>query len=170
MMSQKYTSQPIALTPAIRKTDFKRADLIFHDVDHSGPSYQGRVFFNNPEADESTPRTLEKGFAGEFTIFAHGRCWGDQGHCMVPEQRREFDQRSPHPLTPRPVAVNVTAALRKAARETDKISVTVVPVVKSYLDEEEAKDCFHFNKLSLRIRSSHGLLEDPYLKITTTAL
>jgi hypothetical protein len=161
MMSKKYTSKPIRLTPAIRQAAFKHALLLFHKVDHSGASYEARIFFNNSSAIESTPRTLECGYAGKFNIFGHGRCWGDEGHCMVQSERRLFDNRSPHPLTPREVTINVTQALRKAAIEGDKLVITVVPVVRASASRTDAKDCFHFDGLSLKIRSSHGLLEDP---------
>src|ERR1051325_9849520 len=124
MISKKYSSKPFSLTPAIRKAGFDQAELVLHGVDHSGPSYQGRIFFNNSAASEKTPKSLEAGYAGAFNIFGHGRCWGDKGHCCVPTQR-PFDNRSPHPLTPREVVVDVTEALRKAAVEGGKLSVTV---------------------------------------------
>src|SRR5258705_4496877 len=133
MISKKYTSKPFPLTPAIRKAGFDRAELVLHQVDHSGPSYQGRIFFNNSAVNEKTPKNLESGYAGDFNIFGHGRCWGDKGHCCV-HPIRPFDNRSPHPLTPREVVVDVTEALRKAAVERRELSVTVVPVVRAAAD------------------------------------
>ena len=159
MMAQKYTSKPIRLSPAIRRAAFKRAVLQFHKVDHSGASFQARIFFNNPKANEKTPMTLEEGYAARFHIFGHGRCWGDAGHCDVPTVRRPFDVRSPHPLTPREVEVVVTDALRKVALQTDTVTITVVPVIYAAADKRDMKDCFHFKNLTLLLRSSHGLLE-----------
>ena len=46
-----------------------RADLVFDGVDHGGMSYEVRAFLNNPEADETTPRTLEQGYGGRFVVF-----------------------------------------------------------------------------------------------------
>jgi hypothetical protein len=143
----------------MRRAAFKRAVLQFHKVDHSGASFQARIFFNNPRANEKTPMTLEEGYAARFHIFGHGRCWGDAGHCDVPTVRRPFDVRSPHPLTPREVEVVVTDALRKVALQTDTVTITVVPVVYAAADKRDMKDCFHFENLTLLLRSSHGLLE-----------
>jgi hypothetical protein len=161
MMAQKYTSKPIRLSPAMRRAAFKRAVLQFHQVDHSGASFQARIFFNNPRANESTPMTMEQGYAGRFHVFGHGRCWGDPGHCDVPAERRPFDPRSPHPLTPREVEVVVTDALRKVALQSETVTITVVPVIYAATDERDRKDCFHFKNLTLLLRSSHGLLEGP---------
>ena len=36
--------------------EFARADIEFHELDHAGPSYEGRVFINNPGANETTER------------------------------------------------------------------------------------------------------------------
>jgi len=168
MTAEIYTSKPIELSPAMRRACFKHAVLEFHKVDHSGASFQGRVFFNNPEANEQTPQTLENGNAGRFHIFGHGRCWGDPGHCCVPTERRAFDPRSPHPLTPREVQVDVTQALQNVARKSEPLKITVVPVIYSAPEESDRKDCFHFDGLTLKLRSSHGLLEDPVLESLDT--
>jgi hypothetical protein len=167
--SKKYTSRPIPLTKEIRRAAFRHAELIFQNVDLSGPSYEGRVFFNNPAADAKTPQLPESGYAGKFTIFGAGRCWGDEGHCTVPESRREYDPRSPHQLTPRRVTLVVTQALLRAARETSRLNITVVPVVLAARERMGTRDCFHFDGMSLRIRSSHGLLEDPTVKNISAA-
>jgi hypothetical protein len=167
--SKKFTSRPITLTREIRAAAFRHAELAFHNVDLSGPSFEGRVFFNNPAADGKTPQVLENGYAGKFTIFGAGRCWGDEGHCMVPQARRAFDTRSPHQLMPRSVTLVVTQALLKAAREGSRLTVTVVPVVLASRGAAGARDCFHFDGMALRLRSSHGLLEDPMMKNVSAA-
>src|SRR5436305_12471848 len=104
MMSRKYTSKAIPIPTLIRERPFKHAELQFFNVDHSAASYQGRIFFNNPEADEKTALATETGYAGAFHIFGHGGCFGDAGHCEVRE-KRPFDTRLPHPLTPTSVSV-----------------------------------------------------------------
>ena len=43
-MAERFTSDAIELPPANRP--FERADLIFYGIDHSGPSYEARVFFD----------------------------------------------------------------------------------------------------------------------------
>src|SRR3712207_1201603 len=95
----RYVSDPI---PTPREgVDFRRADLVFHGVKHSGPSYEGRVFLNKPDADEKTPLEPSSGYAGSFYIFGHAGCFGDRGHCEIREEqtRDPFDLRLPHHLT-----------------------------------------------------------------------
>lgn len=169
MTSKIFTSRPITLTREIRAAAFRHAELVFNNVDLSGPSYEGRVYFNNPGADGKTPQVLESGYAGKFTIFGAGRCWGNEGHCLMPDSRRAFDTRSLHQLTPRKVTLVVTQALLKAAREASRLTVTVVPVVLASRSRTGAGDCFHFDGMVIRLRSSHGLLEDPMMKNVSAA-
>src|SRR4051812_48374972 len=80
---------------------FSRADVVVTGVDHSGTSYEVRLFLNNPTATAATPRTDGNGYAGRFTVFGHGGCYGDEGHCDVPAASSDpTDLRPPHPLTP----------------------------------------------------------------------
>lgn len=104
-----------------------RADLIFYGVDHSGPSYEGRVFLNNSEAGFDTPPSVEERYAGSFYVFGHGGCVGEEGHCE-PDDRYEdaFDRRAPHPIRPWTKTVTVTEALRRV--EDEEVTVTVIPV------------------------------------------
>jgi len=43
----------------------------FHglSVDHSGPSYEGRVSLNNPNANEITKLDLYNGYVGSYNIL-----------------------------------------------------------------------------------------------------
>ena len=97
--------------PAIQRP-FSRADLVFLGLEHSGPSAEVRIFFNAPQADQSTPTTADEGFAGFFSIFGHGGCFGDEGHCDMPE-RRPADLRPPYALTPITKHVTVTEPVRR---------------------------------------------------------
>jgi hypothetical protein len=111
-------------------TPFSRADLVFLGLEHAGPSVEVRIFFNAPDADESTPTTADAGFVGFFSIFGHGGCYGDEGHCDVPKERRPNDHRPAHPLTPITKHVTVTDAVRRlAAAGTQEVTVTIVPVL-----------------------------------------
>src|SRR5262245_49035451 len=65
---------------------FSRADLVFYGVDHSGPSYEAWIFLNNPEATLDTPAEPAQGYAGRFTVFGHGGCYGEAGHCDVADR------------------------------------------------------------------------------------
>ena len=56
-----FTSQSVSLAIASAEHRFYRADLEIHGIYHGGPSYEGRIFFNNPGANQDTPRTRENG-------------------------------------------------------------------------------------------------------------
>ncbi|MBV9365804.1 MAG: hypothetical protein JO286_18060 [Solirubrobacterales bacterium] len=109
--------------------EFTRADIEFLGIDHAGSSYEGRVFLNNPEADEQTPRAREVGYAGSYFIFGHGGCLGDVGHCDV-KPRDPFDPRPGHPLTPGRKVLIATEALRRILPVAE-ITITVVPLIRS---------------------------------------
>ena len=80
--------------------DFDHADLQFHQVDHSGHSYEVRVYLNNHDATEKTGRDPATGYAGSFYVFGHGGCFGEEGHCEVRQPVSTFDRRLPHQLVP----------------------------------------------------------------------
>jgi hypothetical protein len=111
---------------------FTRADLEFRGVDHSGPTYEGRIFLNNQRADAETAPEISEGYAGSFWVFGHGGCFGELGHCDIPEgPRGPFDKRPPHPLTPHFKTVIVTETLKRVLQTSDAkmIQVTIVPIV-----------------------------------------
>jgi len=123
---------------------FDRADLEIRGIYHGEASYEGRVFLNNPKADQDTPRTLDDGYAGSFHIFGHGGCFGDDGHCEVNDHKREqYDWRPPHPLTPAVKRIDVTNALREIARTTNEVTVTIVPVINTANELCNTTDVFH---------------------------
>src|ERR1700722_12413103 len=136
-MPNPVSSQPIT-TSALDRA-FTRADVEFHGVDHSGPSYEGRVYLNTPGADASTGLAAP-GYAGSFYIFGHGGCLGDTGHCDVAPRRR-FDPRPAHHLTPvRKVVIATDAISRALDTGADELVVTVVPVITSTSPEAGRPD------------------------------
>jgi hypothetical protein len=70
-----------------------RADLEFHGVDQAVPSYEGRVFLDNPDATADTAKDETSGYLGSFFVFGKVECWGEEGHCDDPVARRKFDRR-----------------------------------------------------------------------------
>jgi hypothetical protein len=140
---QRWTSQPLAV-PRHPSAPYARADLEIEGVRHDGPSCYVLLYFNLPDADEHTGRDVPQ-FAGAFSLFAHGRCWGDAGHCEVPAgPRNPFDRRLPHPLTPINITVTVTAALRAVAEDELTVTVLTFPVLGSDRDES-----LRFSRLTL---------------------
>jgi tyrosinase len=121
-----YTSPPIYV--GALDANPTRADIVFHQVDHAGASYEGRVYLNNPEANYETG-TDHASYAGSYHIFGHGGCLGDPGHCDV-KPRRPYDPRPPHQLTKTTRIVVATEAVRRAVQSDGEATVTVVPVIE----------------------------------------
>ena len=137
-----------------QETSFTRADLVFTGVDHSSLSYEVRIFLNNKAADDQTPRELETGYAGKFTVFGHGNCFGEAGHCEVPEGQAGGDIYAQHPLTRQRMIVPITPALQRVlsgpSRQLE--TVTLVPISKApkRADRGLTADLFKYDGVSLR--------------------
>jgi tyrosinase len=146
-MMQRWTSQAMALPP---RTSWQRADLEFEGVEHDGASFVMHIFLNNPDADAATPRTAEQRYAGYLTVFAHGDCWGDVGHCDIPEPVSAFDRRPPHPLVPFDATLEISEPLQ-ALSETigpdgaGEITVTVL----AFNEADETDGVLRFKELTL---------------------
>ena len=125
-----YTSAPMPLPPLTGVKSFYRADLLFYDVDQTGASYRAAVFFDNPDAGPDTPEDAAHGFAGSFSIFGKGGCFGDEGHCVPRAPKHRFDRRAPHPALPTLKVVRVTESVRGLlARGLTEVTVTLVPTL-----------------------------------------
>ena len=113
-MVDRYVSPPIELPdPEVK---FTRADLVFYGIDHSGSSFEAQI-------------TLGDEPAGAFWIFGHGGCFGDVGHCDIPQEVDRFDLRPPHQLLPATRVVTVTEQIQRlVAAGARKVPVTVVAV------------------------------------------
>jgi hypothetical protein len=147
IVSSIYRSPQISLAGIDR--DFARADIEFHELDHSGASFEGRVFLNNSGADGDTEKTPANGYAGSFHVFGHGGCFGDEGHCDV-RPRRTYDPRPAHPLTPATKVVIATEAVRGAVGGgSEAMTVTVVPVVTSLTGKCSADDVLSFESVRI---------------------
>ncbi len=134
------TSGPTYTSPALSvgsvDPDAYRADIEFHEVEHAGASYEGRVYLNNPDADAETGYD-HPSYAGSYHIFGHGGCLGDPGHCDVREPR-PYDPRPAHPLTPAKKVVIATDAVKRAV-SAGKVTVTVVPIIEPLPYEVDPK-------------------------------
>jgi hypothetical protein len=123
---RRFASKPLDV-PADRE-EITRADLILYGVDHSGPSYEGRIFLDNPRADADTPRDIEQGYAASFAVFGQGGCYGDEGHCAADDRfTDEFDRRPAHPLTQYIRTVSVTEALKRTTGDQVVVHLIAVP-------------------------------------------
>ncbi|MBD2446319.1 hypothetical protein H6G76_03915 [Nostoc sp. FACHB-152] len=67
------------------RADYKKADLVFHNVLHTHDSYEVQVFLSHPNANNNIPTVREGIYAG--SLFFYG-----QGY-SVEEQRRQISNR-----------------------------------------------------------------------------
>ena len=143
-MVARFVSAPIDLPEDAEDT--YRADLVFYDVDHSGASFEARIFLNAPDADAATPRDDPR-YAGSFTIFGHGGCFGDIGHCDVPTGPPDpFDLRPPHDLVPASKTVVITEAFKRLIGPQDEtMTVTVV----AFVPGDSPNDVLQFDAVRL---------------------
>lgn len=122
-MVDRFTTLPLELPPPVHP--FERADLIFYGVDHSGPSFEARVFMD-PRGVGRGADSTHRAYVGSFFVFGHGGCFGDVGHCDVPTERDPFDLRPAHQLEPALRILTVTEAVRGLLeRQLDSVKVTV---------------------------------------------
>ena len=108
--------------------EFYRADLELQGVDHSGPSYEGRVFINNEFANYDTPLNNNNGYVGSYYIFGHGGCYGDVGHCDMRRERTRFNL-VPNQLKPENIFMIITPRIKELQSSTKEFKITIVPVL-----------------------------------------
>jgi hypothetical protein len=144
---QRWTSPPFPL-PVDPVAPFARVDLEFEGVEHDGRSFVALVYLNNRRVTEKTGRDQSKGFAAGFTVFAHGTCWGDLGHCDVPaDGASPFDRRAEHRLTPQNITLDITEAVQGLG-EVDELAVTVLAMDTSKQTGKD-RDILRFSSLTL---------------------
>jgi hypothetical protein len=148
MTMDRYVSPGLQVPPRNELSGYDRIDLELRGVDHSGNSYEVRVFVDAPDADAGTPTEENPSYAGSFYIFGHGPCLGDDGHCDV---RRgpltPYDYRLPHQLSPQYHRLQVTRTVREHV-DSDTFAVTLV-AVENQAGEYVASDLLAFNRMSV---------------------
>jgi len=145
-----FNGSPTQATLPQHEQDFKSATLEFHNVHHSAETYELRIFINEEDADESTRLYENPHYAGCFYFFGKGEiCTGDEGHCDLPGERKKFDLRGPHHLTPYKMYKDVTKCMKEVGKEKEAVSVRVVCVDKY---GKKFEDGIEFEGLSLIYR------------------
>lgn len=119
--------EPVPSAVAVPAADFRNADLEIGGIRHTGSSYEGLVYINNPDATPATGKDEEAGYAGSFNVFGHGGCFGAEGHCDNREdERRRFDNRPLARSIRTKKRVDISDALRNAAQADAEIQFTIV--------------------------------------------
>lgn len=141
---QRWNSDPLPFDP---EAPVARVDLEFEGVQHDGPSFTVLLYLNAGGVDETTGRDEAAGYAASFSVFAHGDCWGESGHCDIEtEPVSPFDGRPEHPLTPRNFTVDITEA---AARLKKPDGLEVTALAFSSRDAGAADGVLRFDQLTL---------------------
>jgi hypothetical protein len=116
------TPKPLA-TP-IDFDRVSRIDLEFVDLRRDSGSFTAFVFLNAGRVPADAGRDHER-FAGSFTVFTRGECWGGEGHCDWERGPvSAFDRRPQHHLTPINVSMDVTETIRRIGNPK-RLEVTV---------------------------------------------
>lgn len=123
-----------------------RANLAFYEVDHSGPSFEARIYIGAGRGLKRDAGLDHPAYAGSLWVFGHGSCHGEEGHGEVPEGRDPFDYHLPHHLEPAPRIVTVTAAIKRLV-EAGKVKAAVDVFV--YGPEGEPLKTLDFSQLRL---------------------
>jgi len=140
---QRWTSEPLRA-----EAPYSRADLYFQGIDHRGDSFIAFIYLDNPDVSEDAGRSEDARFAGEFTVFGHGRCWGDEGHCSVTPAISPFDASPPPQLARIDVTVTITDALQAHDSEQPTITVLAFPLTAEEGKEPDEQP-LDFERLSL---------------------
>jgi len=125
--TEKFAGTPVVgFSLASVEPTVEKAELEFQNVLHPRSSCEIRVFFNQPDANVSTPTVGNDHYAGSLFLFGHGECPGEAGHC-APDRGPidQFDIRRPSHVQPFNASVDVTEALQKLAG-ANEVSVTLV--------------------------------------------
>ncbi|MGQ0574234.1 MAG: hypothetical protein ACT4RN_08515 [Pseudonocardia sp.] len=101
----------IHTSPPLTAPDTRgRTDVVLAGLDQAGPSFEARVFVDNPGADETTERSEHAGYAGTVHVYG-GADPGEEG--------------GPLPMTR---TLDATGAVARAGGHDRAFTVTVVAV------------------------------------------
>lgn len=114
------------LRVGLAASNFQRADIVVSGLEQAGPSYELRIFLNNPDADAGTEPNDDHGYAGSIYVYGYGQ--------PPPGMGQPDGQPGARPRIPMTRSVNATEAVRAAMAHGPDVSVTLVPV--SYEDTD----------------------------------
>lgn len=132
--------------------EFARADLVFYGLDHSGPSYEVRIFVNHPKPapPRRSPPTPVSPTGSQYSATAAAS--GEEGHCEVRPPVSVFDRRQPHPLVPAVRTLTVTDTIRDLIQhDAPTVTITAVPVIRPspLATAEQATDVLVIDQVAL---------------------
>ncbi|SRR5258708_918213 len=147
----RFVSDPIHLELGAEGLDFKRADIEVYGIDQSGPSYEGRVFLNNPGANADTPPTADNGYAGSFHVYGYGIWPADVVKDAVHEGPEAPSAEQEGIRAPIQKEVIATETVRRAAATGRDPIVTIVPVYHGHR-HRDASDALKLEGVKIVVR------------------
>jgi tyrosinase len=140
-------TQPVDSAAAIPADDFSSAYLEIGGIKHTGSSWEGLVYLNNPDATLATGADATAGYVGSFHVFGHGGCFGAAGHCEAPHERRRFDNRPLNRAIRMKKRLEVSAALRTLS--TPDLQFTIVARVTDGIPGLDPEGVLDVKRLSI---------------------
>ena len=119
----------------------------FHQVKHPKESYVVHLFVNTPDANVETPRQGNPNYAGRFTIWGHGECFGGKGHCDVPADARAKGIR--HHLVPFDFDYDISQCVAKIGAYSEKLDVCLVVEVLCADSDDAAQGGLQCDQVSV---------------------
>jgi tyrosinase len=142
-------TEAVPTAAAVPADDFAGVDFEIGGIKHTGSSYEGRVYLNNPAATLYSGTDPAAGYVGSFNVFGHGGCFGAEGHCDAPHDRRRFDNRPLARAIRMKKRVRITDALRTAAQSADTLQFTIVARVTDGTPGLDPEGVLDVKRLSL---------------------
>lgn len=142
-------TEPVAIGAVVPATDFSSAHLEIGGIRHTGSSYEGRVYLDNPGATADTGTDRDSGYVGSFNVFGHGGCFGAEGHCDAPHDRRRFDNRPLAKAIRMKKRVEIGDPLRALAGAGGELTVTIVARVTDGLPDLDPQGVLDVKRLSI---------------------
>jgi hypothetical protein len=138
---------PTMHIPKIQE-EWHRADIVIRTLDRSGFSYEGRVFLNNPDADQNTQLSRECGYVGSYHILGYGGLCPEE----FPTERRRNDLRPLQLPLLQYKRIVATDIIRSMAQNTSAFSITLVPVLPGDITRSTDVDVVKVNQIGIIIR------------------
>ena len=153
---RKYISSSIPLPSPEEISTSGRAVIEFTGIDQAGPSFEARVFLNNPNAGPDTPMTPENGYAGSFHVYGYG-LWPRDSEAGVAAGTKRAPETA---LLPMRRSIVATEPVLRAAAEGPLSTVTVVPVLPGAKakqeDDDDALDILTIDEVSIHTEAGEG--------------
>ncbi len=135
------------IAPGARRPVRGLTAVQFHQVKHPKDSYVVHVFVNSPGATKDTDRKGNPNYAGRFSIWGHGKCFGGKGHCDPPPDARAKGSR--HHLVPFDIEYDISQCVAKVGAYGGQIDVSIVVEVLADKPSNAAKGGLQCDQISV---------------------